>query len=247
MDLRCPLRPYHRAVTSATKPAAAATAHAVGPTPPAGRRLRADAERNRARILEAAHRVFAERGLDATLHDVAEAAGLGVGTVYRRFPDKEALVEALFESELERLAQIAERAVEAPDAWAALTDFMRTIGAEQAANRGLHDVLHNSAYGQAHVTTARNRIMPTIARLLERAQEQGAARQDIEPTDLAVVILMVSSMAQCTQELNPDAWIRYLQLLLDSLRALPGQTPLTEHALDEVDLTYAMANWKDRR
>jgi AcrR family transcriptional regulator len=234
------------AVTSATKPADAAV-HAVSPTPPGGRRLRADAERNRARILEAAQRVFAERGLDATLHDVAEAAGLGVGTVYRRFPDKEALVEALFESELERLAQIAERAAETPDAWTALTDFLRTIGAEQAANRGLHDVLHNSAYAQTHVEAARNRMTPMITRLLERAQEQGAARKDVETTDLAVILLMVSSLAQCTQDVDPGVWLRYLELLLDALRDLPGQSRLTVKALDEADLTCALANWKDRR
>ncbi len=211
------------------------------------RRLRADAERNRARIVEAAAIVFADRGLDATLHDVAEAAGLGVGTVYRRFPDKEALIEALFESEIERLAQLAEAAAEAPDAWGALTDFLRVIGAEQAANRGLHDVLHNSDYGQTHVARGRNRIMPTMARLLERAQEQGHARADVGPTDIAVVVLMVTSLAQCTQDLRPDAWLRYLQLLLDSLRQRPGQTPLVVPALDESELTCALTNWKNRR
>ena len=222
-------------MTSATKPA------------PAPRPLRADAERNRARIIEAAARVFAERGLDATLHDVAEAAGLGVGTVYRRFPDKEALIDALFESEIERLAQLAEAAAEAPDAWEALTEFLRVIGAEQAANRGLHDVLHNSDYGQTHADRGRNRIMPSMARLLERAQEQGHVRPEIETTDLAVVVLMVTSLAQCTQDLRPDAWLRYLQLLLDSLRDRPGQTPLQVPALDEADLTCALASWKNRR
>ena len=224
-------------MTSATKP----------PPLPVGRPLRADAERNRARIIEAAAVVFAERGLDATLHDVAEAAGLGVGTVYRRFPDKDALVDALFESELERLAQRAEAVADAPDAWAALTGVLRLLGSEQAANRGLHDVLHHSGAGPTHVAAGRERIMPTIARLLARAQEQGSARADLEVTDLAVVLLMVSSLAQCTEEQQPGSWLRYLELLLDALAARPGQSPLSVAALDEVALTCALASRRDRR
>jgi AcrR family transcriptional regulator len=215
--------------------------------PAPGRPLRADAERNRARILEAAARVFAERGLDATLHDVAEAAGLGVGTVYRRFADKQALVEALFENELDRLVDLAEQAGRQPDAWEALVGFLRTISAEQAEDRGLHEVLHSTDFGQDRVTAARNRIMPVVTDLLSRAQQAGVVRPDIDPGDLSVLLLMVSSLAQFTAEARSDAWMRYFELMIDALRAHPGQSTLSVPALSDAEMTCAMGSWKQRR
>jgi AcrR family transcriptional regulator len=239
-------------VTSATKAAGRETTVPAAPEPPGpagstSRPLRADAERNRVRILAAAARVFAERGLDGTLHDVAEAAGLGVGTVYRRFPDKEALVEALFETEIERIAELAEQAGRQPDAWEALVGFLRRTSAEQAEDRGLHEVLNSTGFGQDRVAAARSRIMPTVAGMLARAQEQGSARPDIEAADLGMLVMMVSSLAQYVQEARSDAWVRYFELMIDALRAQPGQTPLPVPALSETELTCAMANFKQKR
>ena len=208
------------------------------------RPLRADAERNRLRILEAAARVFAERGLDGTLHDVAEAAGLGVGTVYRRFPDKLALIEALFETEMERIADLAEQASLQPDAWAALVGFLRGMCAESAENRGLHEVLNNSDFGQDRVAAGRGRIMPMITEMLMRAQEQGSARKDIEPTDLGMLVMMVSSLGQFVLEARSDAWVRYFELVIDALGTAPGQTPLTVPALSDAEMASAMSKLK---
>jgi AcrR family transcriptional regulator len=213
----------------------------LGTAPP----LRADAERNRLRIMEAAARVFAERGLDGTLHDVAKAAGLGVGTVYRRFPDKEALIEALFETEMERIADLAEQASLQPDAWAALTGFLRGMCGEQADNRGLHEVLNSSDYGQDRVAAARGRIMPIIGDMLTRSQEQGSVRKDIEPSDLGMLMMMVSSLAH-VQEARNDAWVRYFELMMDALSAGPGQSTLTVPALSEDELDSAMGNFKHK-
>jgi AcrR family transcriptional regulator len=223
-------------VTSATK------AGVTEPTP--SRPLRVDAERNRVRILEAAAVVFAERGLDGTLHDVAEAAGLGIGTVYRRFPDKEALIEALFETELARIADLAEQAAEQPDAWEALVGFLRTTSAEQAEDRGLHEVLNSTGYGQDRVAAGRSRILPIVAGMLERAQQQGMARPDIEPEDVGMLVMMVGSLAQFTHEARSDAWVRYFELMIDALRAQPGLNPLSVPALSEAELIAAMGNFK---
>jgi AcrR family transcriptional regulator len=209
--------------------------------------LRADAQRNRERILEAAAEVFADRGLDATLHDVAERAEVGVGTVYRRFPDKEALIEALFEDKVNQLIELAEHASAQPDAWTALIDFMRAIGEQQAQNRGLHEVLHGGGYGQDRVAAARNRMMPLIDNILRRAQEQGSARPDVEPADLTVLMLMLSSLAIYTQDAQPDAWRRYLELLIDGLRAHPGLQPPSVPALSDTELLCAMSNWHQKR
>ena len=247
MDLRCPLEKYYRNVTSATKAAVTETTASVTPdsvgsaAPP----LRADAERNRLRIMEAAARVFAERGLHGTLHDVAKAAGLGVGTVYRRFPDKEALIEALFETEIDRIADLAEYASRQPDAWTALVGFLRGMCSEQAENRGLHEVLHGTDYGQDRVAAARGRIMPMITGMLARAQEQGSARKDIESSDLGMLVMMVSSLAQFMQEVRSDAWMRYFELTMDALSARPGQSPLTVPPLTDDELTSAMGNFKN--
>src|SRR3954454_13570462 len=99
-------------------------------TPP--RPLRKDAERNRLRILDAAGRVFADRGLGVTLDDIARAAGVGVGTVYRRFPDKSTLIDALFAQRMESMCDIAEEALEIPDAWEALVFYFRQASQLQA-------------------------------------------------------------------------------------------------------------------
>ncbi len=227
-----PFRRYDRDVTSTTSDE---------------RPLRADAERNRARILAAAAEVFASYGLDATLHDIAEHAGVGVGTVYRRFPDKEALVEALFEDKVKQLTELAEFACSQPDAWSALVGFLRSVASLQAVNRGLQEILHGSGYGQERVASARDALMPLLASMLERAQEQGAARRDVEPADLSVILLMLSSLSLYTHEIRPDAWQRYLDLILDGVRVAPGRGQLGSSALTEDELQGAMASWHRKR
>src|SRR3954468_23269692 len=105
------------------------------------RPLRADAERNRQRIIAAAASVFAERGLDVSLDDIAAAAGVGVGTVYRRFPDKDALIDALFEAKINDIRQLAQRSLEVEDAWEGFSGFVRGVCALQARDRGLKEAL----------------------------------------------------------------------------------------------------------
>src|SRR5690349_18357886 len=124
------------------------------------RPLRADAERNRARILAAAAEVFAERGLDVSLDDIAAAAGVGVGTVYRRFPDKDALIDALFEAKIGRAVQLARDALEIEDPWEGWATFMRGMCAMNAADRGFKDALLSRDRGRERVATARDTIAP---------------------------------------------------------------------------------------
>src|SRR5918912_696083 len=121
------------------------------------RPLRADAERNRARILAAAAEVFAERGLDVSLDDVAAHAGVGVGTVYRRFPDKDALIDALFEDKIAGVAEVAGRALELKDPWDAFETFVRAVAQAQAQDRGLKEALHVSDRGRHRIAVARER------------------------------------------------------------------------------------------
>src|ERR1700760_1690637 len=112
------------------------------------RPLRADAERNRQRIIDAAKTLFAERGVDVSVEDIAAAACVGIGTFYRRFPDRESLVEAIFESKLEAVAQAGRDALEIEDPGDAFRDFVVTVARMHARDRGLKDVLLCSARGQ---------------------------------------------------------------------------------------------------
>src|SRR6188768_1459630 len=105
------------------------------------RPLRSDAERNRQRILQAAEEVFAARGLDASMDDIARAAGVGVGTVYRRFPDRDALIDALFETKLHEIEAIALAALRITDPWEAFATFMRGVCAMHARDRGLKEAM----------------------------------------------------------------------------------------------------------
>src|SRR4051812_39699830 len=110
----------------------------------AARPLRADAERNRQRIVEAAKTLFAARGVDVAVEDIAAAAGVGIGTFYRRFPDRESLVEAVFETKLERMVQAARDAHEIEDPWEAFKSFVVTVARMHATDRGLKDVVLSS-------------------------------------------------------------------------------------------------------
>jgi len=190
--------------------------------PDIARPLRRDAELNRQRIITAAREVYAERGLTATLDDVAHRAGVGIGTVYRRFPTKEALLEVVLEERLEQHAQAAEAALRAPTAWEGLTTFLREIAEMHAADRGLRDVALGAEIDLRHLIRIRDRVVPTTKQLIERAQAEGSLRPDVTVEDLPLVMMMVSEVAHHSNAIRPGIYLRYLQLLLDGLRCSPG-------------------------
>jgi AcrR family transcriptional regulator len=181
------------------------------------RPLRADAARNRARILVAAGEVFAERGLDATLDDVARHAGLGVATVYRRFAAKEDLVEALFEQAVTEIVGLAEQAAAMDDSWEGLVWFLERATELQAEDLGLRDVVLHGDDGESRVSRARAKIVPPVTHLVQRAQRDGSLRPDFLATDIPIIELMVSSVAAYTNAVAPGLWRRYLALVLDGM------------------------------
>jgi AcrR family transcriptional regulator len=196
------------------------------------RPLRRDAERNRERILRAAAQVFSARGLDASLDDVARQAGVGVGTVYRRFPDKESLVGELFTSKLATMVAAAERACAVPDPWTGLTEFLEEVAETFAGDLGLRQMLMFGTYGSDRVSTAREQMVPVVTRLMERGQAAGQVRADLAPTDIPFIGLMLSLIAQYAGDIRPHIWRRYLALILDGLRPeRSGTTPLPIPAL----------------
>jgi AcrR family transcriptional regulator len=212
------------------------------------RPLRRDASRNRERVLEAARDLFAERGLEVTLDDVAHHAGVGVGTVYRRFPDKEQLIEALFEERLAAVAGLAEQALGTEDAWEGLVGFLEATMGLQAADRGLKEIILGGPHGREHVIAARRRIAPIVARLVARAQKQGALRPDLRVTDMPLLQLMVGAIIDVSRDVEPELWRRFLGLLLDGLRARRDEAhPLPSEALSIDQLATAMSAWRPPR
>ena len=209
--------------------------------PGLGRPLRADAEANRQRILAAASAVFSERGLAVPMEEIAAAAGVGVGTLYRRFPDRHHLIEALFEEQLAALVALAEQALLVPDGWDGLVWFLDRALSLQIADRGLAEILRGQSDPGGRVEAARDRIAPVAGRLVGRARESGRLRPDFDPTDLAVLQLMVTVAATATADLAPQAWRRYLVLLLDGMVTARDQPTLqTVPPLTADDLTQVI-------
>jgi AcrR family transcriptional regulator len=205
------------------------------------RMLRKDAERNRQRILEAAAEVFTDRGLEATLDDVARHAGVGVGTVYRRFPDKASLADALFDERIDALVALAEQAQAEPDAWAALVSFLERSAEMLVSNRGLRQILMFAAKGHDRGICARDRMRPAIESLIKRAQADGQVRADLRATDIPMIEFMVAAAAEYAWQVRPAIWRRYLALILDALRpaSAPGR-PLPEPELSGDEMAEVM-------
>ena len=203
-----------------------------------GRPLRRDAQANRERIVAAARAVFAAQGIDATVEEIARRAGVGMGTLYRRFPTKEELVDAVLEDAFGQFVHVAEEALAEDDAWAGFTGFLERSLALYGADRGLRDLAASSEHGRARADALRARWRPLIRQLVERAQEQGSLRADFTPEDVPVVFWTAGRVIEATAQVAPDFWRRYLGLLLDGLRA-GAATPLPHRALSRAQLDRA--------
>ena len=183
------------------------------------RALRKDAAINRERLLAAARELFAERGLNVTLNEIAHHAGVGVGTAYRRFSNKEEIIDALFEEGLQDIAAAANDALADPDAWSGLVSFLERSLHMQFGDRGLNEILNNTALGDVRVGEARDRIAPLIHELVERAQAQGVVRPDLDQSDLIFAQLGLSAIMESSRSIEPKLYRRYLAIFLDGIRA----------------------------
>jgi AcrR family transcriptional regulator len=209
------------------------------------RPLRRDAERNRQRILEVAREAFAEDGLAVTLDEIARRAGVGVGTVYRRFPDKEQLIDALFEERIGEMVEFAEAALRSDNAWDGLVRFLEEATAAHADDRGLKEVALSGVHGLERVARARELMFPLVTRLVARAQEEGSLRPDVQATDMPLLQLMLGSLSECTRDVDPEVWRRYLGILTDGLRtSREGPTPLASAGLEPEQVQRTMRCWR---
>lgn len=206
--------------------------------------LRADAERNRQRLLAAAKDLFATHGLDVTLDDIARHAGVGTGTAYRRFPNKDALIDALMVDRIGEMAAIARECLEEPDPWRGISGFFERALALQAADRGLKDVLFSSGRGRERSVQARQQMAPVVGRLVRRAVEAGAVRSDMSTTDVPLINFMLNTLVDFGREVQPDLYKRYLAIVLDGLRPREDLEPLPVQPLKVTVFQDALARWK---
>ncbi|MCW3056163.1 MAG: TetR/AcrR family transcriptional regulator [Solirubrobacterales bacterium] len=212
------------------------------------RPLRRDAERNRQRIVDTAGVLFAERGLGVSLDEIARHAGVGVGTVYRRFPDKEQLIDALFEDRLAEILRAATDSAEMSDPWEALAHFLERSMELQAKDRGLKELLIGTSTAHARIERAREQIRPIVTALLDRAQQAGVVREDIGVPDLMLLQHAIGESADYTREVAPEAWRRLLSIALDGLRPDRRRpTPMPVPPLSEEQVVCSMREWGLRR
>jgi AcrR family transcriptional regulator len=212
------------------------------------RPLRQDAERNRLKILGAARELFAMRGLEVTLDDIAAAAGLGVGTVYRRFSSRDELIEALFEERVVEIVQLADEALEHQDPWLGLTGFLERVSALQAADRGLKEALLGTSEGRGRVARVRETVRPRADELVRRAQAAGMLREDFAASDLPLIQMMLTSIADITTPEHERLWRRFLVMLFDGMRADgAAPSPLPEPPLPLEALDGVMCRWRPPR
>ena len=186
------------------------------------RPLRADARRNRERVLQAARETFAEHGLDAQMEDMARRAGVGVGTVYRHFPNKEAVVDALVADYFAQLVTRANEALAIDDPWEAFTTYMWGAADLLGANRGLSEI---TAGGQMREGAERAGIFGPVNELIARAQRAGVMRPDVTGNDVPHIMCACGRVQVLGADSDEEAWRRHMTIMLDGLRA-GDRTPL---------------------
>ncbi|MHB8695705.1 MAG: TetR/AcrR family transcriptional regulator [Solirubrobacteraceae bacterium] len=180
--------------------------------------LRADAQRNRERLLAAAAELFRARELDVSMEDIAREAGVGVGTLYRRFRNRDEIIDALFESRLAEFSQVVRKCAAMPDGWAGLVCLLERTLEIQAADRGLKHLFHSRDNRHLNVDEVRDLMLDALAQMTSRAQAAGDLRRDVKPMDIAMLSFQVGSLADLTADHDPGAWRRALAIALDGLR-----------------------------
>jgi len=199
-----------------------------------GKGTRRDSVRNRARLVDAAREVFADHGFGATLDDIARHAGLGTGTAYRHFPNKQAIAAEVLAGATEQIAVDARYSLTLDDPWQALVAFFDRTAERQARDRGLYEALTGQGDDeeQARIWP---QIIEAVTELVGRATRAGVVRADAAPQDVAAVFVLLGPAFAMSRATGTELWRRYLALLLDGLRAtdrppLPAPAP----ALDDL-------------
>ncbi|MGN8048995.1 TetR/AcrR family transcriptional regulator [Curtobacterium sp. 22159] len=204
------------------------------------RPLRADAARNRELILQTARKCFAERGLSVTLNDIAHEAGVGVGTVYRRFADKDSLIEALLATKFEAMNDAAALAADVSDPREALRVYLMGVFEFRARDRALADSIVRAGRARPSIVHERDRLERQVSRIIARAEAAGVVRAGFDSRDIPMLTTMVGAVADTTRAHDPDAWRRYAEVVIEGV--LPGGTEaaMTGTPLDRESIERAL-------
>jgi AcrR family transcriptional regulator len=198
---------------AALEPASLSDASVPRPRP-----LRADALRNRALLLDAARAVFQRDGLSAQMDAIAETAGLGVGTLYRHFPTKDALITVLVQERLDRLVRSAQAATRADDPWRAVASLVWELAAFEAEDRGIVDILTNSSAELERPDVSTTALMDSLGTVVARAQAAGQMRSDVSAQDVLAAVCGVGKMMAPDSDDGAGRWRRLVSIILDGLR-----------------------------
>jgi AcrR family transcriptional regulator len=189
--------------------------------PPPIKPLRADARRNRERVLAAARETFATHGLDAQVDEIARTANVGVGTVYRHFPTKDALVDALAADHFAWIAEesrtSAATVADGGDAWDAFSGFIWACARQLAADAGLSEIAANRPAAMRHAVLQTD-LLTTAAEVIDRAVADGTMRTDATVDDIPVVMCGLGKILSEPSREMGMSWERYVTLMLDGMR-----------------------------
>jgi AcrR family transcriptional regulator len=188
--------------------------------------LRADAERNRERIIATARKVFAERGLNASLEDIARGASVGVGTLYRRFPTREDLIGAVFADKMGDYANAVEAALANPDPWLGFCGYIEAVCTLQAADIGFADLLTLTVPGTRRLQAERDRAHAGFVELIHRAKSVGRLRSDFVAEDLVMLLMANAGVLSATGTAAPETSSRFVAYMLDAFTSCEHASPL---------------------
>jgi AcrR family transcriptional regulator len=182
--------------------------------------LRADAARNRAAIIEAAREVFAEQGLDASLDEIARRAGTGNATLYRRFPTRGDLVGAVFGEAMAEHLQAVEAGLACDDPWRGFASYIEAVGAMQARDRGIADLVTMDLSPAPEIEELRSRAFTGLVSLVDRAHAAGVLRADFATQDVVLLMMANAGLVERAHGISAEASARLVHILLDGFRAV---------------------------
>lgn len=194
---------------------------------PCGRGLRADAQRNRERVVEAAREVFAQHGLDASMNEIARRAGVGIATLLRRFPTRDDLIAATFAEKMHAYSDAIDEALADPDPWHGFCAFIEHVCQMQADDRGFADVLTMTFPTAKALEAERDRAANALTELIEHAKKAGRLRADFAHQDVPLILMANAGVVTATRDAAPDAWRRLIGYLIQSFAAAAAQ-PLVD-------------------
>jgi AcrR family transcriptional regulator len=202
---------------------------------------RRDAIERHGRLITAAQREFAARGVNASLEAIARDAGVAIGTLYRHFPTRLDLLMAAFEPRLQEFLDGAKRALEIDDPWEGFVSYLENLFRVQAGDRGFNDFLSRRFPSNADTENIHDQMCQQIESVLDRAQHAGQARPDIALADIVNLIWSIGRMMDATSTTAPGAWRRQLYLMLDAYRAERAH-PVPEPPMTDQQLYDAMVH-----